>query len=104
MTAERHADQSLIKKRMEVVFLCFIGVILALGLRLSYIQCVQGSGFIHLATRQQSRVVEVEAQRGRIRDRLGGELATDVLGEAIALNPRLVKDPAATVDRLAELL
>jgi len=104
MVAQHRSEQSNVKKRMEVVFLSFILFVLVLAIRLTYLQWVQGHGFARLAERMHGRTQRVEAERGRIRDRNGAEMATNILGKSIAVNPRLVKDPAATVDRLAELI
>ncbi|MBM3459531.1 MAG: penicillin-binding protein 2, partial [Armatimonadetes bacterium] len=63
-----------------------------------------GSQFARVADGIQTRDQEIDADRGRIRDRRDGELAQDVAGRAIILNPRLVADPGATAARLAKVL
>jgi stage V sporulation protein D (sporulation-specific penicillin-binding protein) len=103
-TASRRNEQALIKKRLEVVFLLFLTAVVVLGVRLTCLQLFQARGFVELAQRMQGRTLEVAADRGKITDRNGAELATDVLRKAIAINPRVVADPEATVARLAALL
>jgi len=105
MVSQRRVNESaLIKRRMEVVFLLFLGFVVLLGLRLAYLQGFQSKRFLQLANRMAGRTVALDAERGAIRDRNGVELATDVLAKSIAINPRAVKDPALTAARLAELL
>lgn len=104
MLARRHNEHALVRKRMEVVFLGFLAGVLILALRLTYLQWVQGRRFQELADRMQIRTVVIDAARGRILDRNGALLATDVLGKAICINPRLVRDADATVNRLAAML
>ncbi len=104
MIADRHPDHSIIKRRMEVIFLLFLVGVLLLAFRLVYLQWFLTRDFARLATRMQSRTLELDALRGRIRDRSGAELAIDQPAKAIAINPQVVKDPALTANRLGELL
>lgn len=89
---------------MEVVFLGFIAALSLLVFRLTYLQWFQSRGFIAMANRAQGRKLEVNASRGRIQDRNGNEMAQDVMGAALAVNPRLVSDPEETAARLGNLL
>jgi cell division protein FtsI/penicillin-binding protein 2 len=104
MIAQEPNEYSILRKRTEAVFLLFLGLVIILAMRLVYLQWFQAKGFAALADKMQGRTFEIDAARGRILDRNGHELATDVLAKAIAINPRLVSDPKATVDRLAALL
>ncbi|MGV3723074.1 MAG: hypothetical protein ACO1SX_19415, partial [Actinomycetota bacterium] len=104
MIAQEPNEFAVVRKRMESVFLLFIALVILLALRLVYLQWFQAKGFAALADKMQGRTFEIDAARGRIRDRNGNELATDVLAKAILINPRLVSDPETTVARLAELL
>ena len=45
MVAQERNEFSLIRKRMEVIFLLFLGAIAVLAIRLIYLQWVQGRGF-----------------------------------------------------------
>jgi cell division protein FtsI/penicillin-binding protein 2 len=97
-------DHALVKKRMEGVFLLFLAGIGVLGARLVDLQFVKSRGFTELADKMQGRTLQIDAIRGNIKDRNNGDIAMDVPGKAVAINPRLVSDPAATARRLAELL
>lgn len=104
MVAYPRNEQSLVKKRMEVVFLLYLGLAGVLGARLVYLQAAKGREFSKLAAEMQGRVFQIDARRGSILDRDGNELATDVLAKAIIINPRVISDPAATAARLGKLL
>jgi stage V sporulation protein D (sporulation-specific penicillin-binding protein) len=104
MLVRERAEQSMVRRRMELVFLLFLAGVTALILRLTFVQWVQARGFAELADRMQGRTIDIDAKRGPILDRNGNELAQDVLAKAIAINPRVVRDKAATANRLAELL
>ncbi|HEU4753876.1 MAG TPA: penicillin-binding transpeptidase domain-containing protein, partial [Armatimonadota bacterium] len=104
MAAFDRGDYSLIRKRMEVIFLMFLVMVGVVAVRLLWVQGVQGRSFVELANRMQGRTLEVDAQRGCIRDRNGNELAQDILGKSVAVNPRVVQDHAHVAARLAEIL
>lgn len=104
MIAQEQNEFAVIRKRMESVFLLFLALVFVLALRLIYLQWFQAKGFAKLADKMQGRTFQIDAARGRIRDRHGNELATDVLAKAIAINPRMVSDASVTVNRLAGLL
>ncbi len=104
MAVQPRSEQTLIKKRMEVAFLGFLGLTGVLALRLTYLQWFQARGFVDLANRTQGRTLQVDASRGKILDRTGAEMATDVMAKSIVINPRVVKDRAATAEHIAELL
>lgn len=104
MIAQEHNEFAVIRKRMELVFLLFLLFIVVLVLRLTYLQWFQARGFAKLADKIQARTFEIDASRGRIRDRNGAEFATDILAKAIAINPRVVADPEVTVNRIAALI
>lgn len=104
MVAQPRSEHTLVKKRLEIVFLMFLLLVLVLALRLTALQSFQSRGFVELADRMQGRTVPIVAKRGRVLDRSGAEFATDNLAKAVVMNPRVVKDTAETSTRLAELL
>lgn len=97
-------EHMLIKKRMEVIFIVFLGCILVLGLRLADLQGLKSRGFMAVADKMQTRKLDISAHRGRIKDRNNTELAIDTVAKAIDINPRMVQDVDATSARLASLL
>src|SRR5688500_4209176 len=104
MVARDRNEYTLVRKRLELIFLFFLAAIALLGFRLAFLQGVQGRSFAEVADRMQGRRLELDATRGHILDRDGLEMAQDVPAKAISLNPRLVSDVEATADRLSELL
>src|SRR6185295_9590660 len=100
MVAHERNEHTMVRKRMEVIFLLFLGALGVLALRLTYVQGIQARGFAELADRMEVRNLEVPASRGAIRDITGKELAVDVPAKAISLNPRLIEDVEATATRL----
>jgi stage V sporulation protein D (sporulation-specific penicillin-binding protein) len=104
MALQHRNDYSLVKRRLEVVFLLFLVSTALLVLRLGYLQWFQGREFLKVASRLQVRTFHIDAKRGKIRDRNGNELAQDIMTKAVVLNPRVVKDKALTAARLGELL
>jgi cell division protein FtsI (penicillin-binding protein 3) len=72
--------------------------------RLSYLQLVRHSELTALASRQYSRMVVLQAQRGPIVDRHGAALATSSPAESLFAHPRGVGDPVRVAARLAPVI
>jgi cell division protein FtsI (penicillin-binding protein 3) len=72
--------------------------------RLSYLQLVRHTELTTLASRQYSRMVVLQAQRGPIVDRHGAALATSSPAESLFAHPRSVGDPVRVAARLAPVL
>lgn len=101
---DHRGELAVVRKRMEAVFLLFILAAGVIGVRLFYLQSVRAADFAARAEEMSGRVIEIDARRGRIEDRNGNALALDTLAKAIIINPRVVRDPAATARRLSGLL
>ncbi|MFN3650019.1 MAG: peptidoglycan D,D-transpeptidase FtsI family protein [Armatimonadota bacterium] len=104
MSIPRRNEFTLVRKRMEGVFILFILGLILLVARLVDLQVLKGPGFERLATRMHVRTRTIDAARGMVLDRNGSELARDVLSKHVAMNPRILESPAATAARLASLL
>lgn len=104
MAAEVRNEQGVVRRRMEVVFLCFLVAVAVQVARLAYLQWWKARDFARLANRIQIVNIHVDAFRGRILDRNGNVLAQDVLAQAVCVNPRVVSDAAATARRIAAVL
>jgi cell division protein FtsI (penicillin-binding protein 3) len=72
--------------------------------RLSYLQLVRHSELTTLASRQYSRMVVLQAQRGPIVDRHGAALATSSPAESLFAHPRSLGDPVRVAARLASVI
>jgi cell division protein FtsI (penicillin-binding protein 3) len=76
----------------------------AVGLRLVYLQVIEGGDLSRIAERQQERAVQIEAKRGTIYDRKGRELAVSLDVQSVYGVPSEVENPRALAARLARLL
>jgi cell division protein FtsI (penicillin-binding protein 3) len=81
--------------------LCFW--ILAIGLRLVYLQVFHYGDFVKQAQRQQQRSIEVSPSRGVIYDRNGHELAMSVSVDSIFAVPSEIPDQPGTAKLLAHI-
>ncbi len=95
---------AVVQHRIGLIFgLFFLLLVLAAG-RTLYLGTVH-SGMLRKAARDQQLTYEtVPAQRGKITDRNGVDLAVSEPAQDISATPYLVKDPLAAAQRLAPLL
>src|SRR5262245_17814898 len=101
---QERADYALTRKRMEIAFVLFLGMVLILAGRLAYVQWLRGPDFALLASRMQTREYDIEPNRGNILDRNGVALAQDVLAKSIAVNPQVLPQTSQTADCLSDVL
>ena len=80
--------------------LAFLGI----AARLVVLQLVDSGSLERAAARQRLHQIELPAERGRIFDRNGLDLALSVDARSVYAQPRAVADPAGTARRLAPLL
>ncbi len=96
--------QQAVRRRIVVLFvLLFVAQGLLLG-RLVYIQGTQAGHLQRLALNQQLEAFPLPIQRGRIFDRTGRPLVTNVEAESVFAVPRAIPDPRAFARRVAPLL
>lgn len=79
------------KKRIVLTFGIITIIILALSLRLAWIQVVKGEEYKGIAVQQQTSDIPVEPKRGTIYDRNGQELATSATCYSLWANPPIIK-------------
>ena len=72
--------------------------------RLVQLQVLQHGEYKALALKQQERVVELQAPRGKILDREGQPLAMSVLVDSVCINPLRVPDLGVAADILSRTL
>ena len=98
----------LIKKRLLVVLVSFTLVVIALIVRVAYIQIAQGEKLQKEAFEQQNRGRVISPRRGTIYDRNGKELAISASVETIWVSPQTIREsdvpPETVAEKLAELL
>jgi stage V sporulation protein D (sporulation-specific penicillin-binding protein) len=100
----RYSQNRPLKQRVEVVFLVFLALFLALALRLTWIQGIRQSEFARLASRMHVRPIPAPAKRGVVRDRNGRELAANVQAVDITANPKAVEDREGAVQAVYQLV
>jgi cell division protein FtsI (penicillin-binding protein 3) len=83
--------------------LAFVWALLIVG-RLIQLQIVQHGEYRRLALQQQEKIVELQAPRGPIVDRLGQRLAMSLPVESVCVDPLRVPDRAVAADILSRIL
>src|SRR6516162_3815583 len=80
------------------ILLLWVG---AIFLRLVWLQVIHHDDVLAQAQQQQQKMVEIQALRGTIFDRLGQPLAKTLPAESICINPQRIPDPSVAADLLA---
>jgi cell division protein FtsI (penicillin-binding protein 3) len=83
--------------------LAFAWAVLIVG-RLIWLQIVQHGEYQRLAQQQQEKIVELQAPRGAILDRLGQRLAMSLPVESVCVDPMKVPDRAVAAEILSKIL
>jgi cell division protein FtsI (penicillin-binding protein 3) len=92
------------KKRLLFVLAFTMVAFLFISSRLIVLQVLDATSLDEAAAKQRLRAIELPAERGRIFDRDGGDLALSVPARTVYAQPRLIRDPAGTARKLAPLL
>jgi stage V sporulation protein D (sporulation-specific penicillin-binding protein) len=81
----------------------FVGILIffIIDVRLGYVQFFLGDWLTGGAKNLWSRNITFEPERGKIVDRYGVPLATNISTPTVYVVPRQIKDPAATAEKLA---
>src|SRR5215472_1173642 len=95
---------TLATRRVHVLArMAFIWAALIVG-RLFQLQIVQHGEYQRLAQQQQEKVVDLQAPRGTIVDRLGQRLAMSLPVESVCVDPLRVPDRVLAADILSKIL
>jgi cell division protein FtsI (penicillin-binding protein 3) len=100
----RHRRRASGGNRLLVVLGVTVLAFVAISGRLVVLQVFDAGSLDQAAARQRLRAIELPADRGRVFDRHGGDLALSVDARTVYAQPRLVTDPPGTARRLAPLL
>jgi cell division protein FtsI (penicillin-binding protein 3) len=79
-------------------------LLLAVVAKLVHVQVLEPDRFVAVGESQRLRTVHLDANRGRILDREGHDLALSVLRPTVFADPSQIEDPLATARRLAPVL
>lgn len=92
-------------ERRSLALKALLGVLLlAVVAKLVHVQVLEPDRFVEVGQSQRLRTVRLDADRGRILDREGHDLALSVLRPTVFADPSQIDDPLATARRLAPLL
>lgn len=94
----------LVRKRLTLVLLLAGLALVALMVRLAWIQFVMGEDLKNKALEVRMRDIPVEAKRGTIYDRNGKELVTSVSVDSVYAIPHQVENKRDAAERLAPIL
>src|SRR5699024_4112049 len=94
----------IIQKRILISFLLFAIVIIAIILRLGYVQFVIGQEITDRATESWLRDITFRADRGNILDVNGNELTKNISAPSVILIPRQISDKEKTAQHLMSIL
>ncbi len=95
---------ALAQQRIGAVFGLFFILLALAGARTLYLGVVRAGALRKAASDQQLTLEAVPAQRGRISDRNGVDLAVSEPASDISADPYLISDTLAAAQRLAPLL
>jgi cell division protein FtsI (penicillin-binding protein 3) len=95
---------ALLQRRIGLLFAAFLVLLLLATMRAFWLGTVRGNDLSGRALAQQVEQFDVPARRGTITDRNGTELAVSEDSITVYANPKIIKDPASTAQRLAPFL
>lgn len=103
--AEAELDHlKLIRLRTVMLFVVLWTALAAVGFRLVVLHVVEAPRLERIAERQQLGTVQIEANRGRLLDRLGRPLAVNVEAESAYATPSKIADHKAFIRAVAPIV
>ncbi len=79
------------KKRVVVVFVIFCIAILAITVKLGWVQLFHASQLENGALDARLREIDIKPERGTVYDRKGGALAISIATESVYINPQIIR-------------
>lgn len=95
---------STVKVRLRLIFILFTTIVLAMVIRLGYVQFVLSDEITDRAVESWLRDISFQPDRGEILDRHGKGLATNVSATSVIIVPHQITDKEVTARHLAEIL
>lgn len=93
-----------VRKRLMIALFVGILIFFVIDVRLGYVQFFLGNWLTDAAKGSWSRNIPFEPERGKIVDRNGVPLATNISTPTVYVVPKQIKDPATTAEKLASVL
>jgi len=93
-----------VRRRIFVALVVGIVLYAALITRLGYVQMIEGPKLAEMAGDLLKRNIKFQPNRGRILDRNGNELVTNITVPTVIAVPVQIKDPESTAKQLAVIL
>lgn len=93
-----------VRRRIFVALVIGIVLYAALITRLGYVQMIEGPKLAEMAGDLLKRNINFQPNRGRILDRNGNELVTNITVPTVVAVPVQIKDPESTAKQLAVIL
>ncbi|MCD4814511.1 penicillin-binding protein 2 [bacterium] len=93
-----------IQKRIKFLGMLVLGLVGLLGVRIAYLQLVQGERYLELSARNRVRPVPIKAQRGLIYDRHGELLVGNVSTFGVSMIPAALPSEPEKRAAIFELL
>lgn len=90
--------------KIKIIKICIYLIVLALIFKVGYIQIIDRKNIYDKALESWQRSFPVQANRGKIYDRSGNVLATDLTTASLVVVPSQIKDQATTALKLNEIL
>lgn len=90
--------------RIRFVFIFVVLILLAVVIKVFYTQVISYNKLKYLSDNLYSRRLPIAADRGRILDRNGKELATNITTTSLVVVPRQIKDKEKVASDLAKIL
>lgn len=90
--------------RFVMLLAVFAGLLLVVGVRLVFLQVIDGPRYAAMAFEQRNREIDVPARRGSIYDREGEPLAISMEARDIYAVPSTIEDPEGTSKAIAGAL
>ena len=90
--------------KIKIIKICIYLIVLALIFKVGYIQIIDRKNIYDKALESWQRSFPVQANRGKIYDRSGNVLATDLTTASLVVVPSQIKDQATTALKLSEIL
>lgn len=87
-----------------IILIVMIAVLLAIGVRLCYVQILKGPEYADMAATAHTTDVTISARRGTIYDRNGEVIASNIQATTIYANPQEVTQPVNLAQVLEEVL